>query len=57
MQCGNVKSNRSGVLEEWGGNHEERKMITFSGYNDPKEETHVNAKSLERSNILAKRGY
>lgn len=32
-------------------------MITMSGENGIKEETHVNSKSLEHSNILTKRGY
>lgn len=32
-------------------------MITASGDNGPKEETRVNAKSLEHSSILTKRGY
>ena len=32
-------------------------MITVSGDNDPKEETHVNSKSLECPKILTKIGY
>jgi len=55
MQCGNFNSKQTGVLKEWGDNHEEGEMMIVSGDNSPKEETRVNAKSPQLSKLLTKK--
>lgn len=52
-----IKSEQNGVLKDWGDNHGKGEIMTFSGLNDPKEETRVNDKSPQRSRILTIKGY